>query len=312
MRPNPEVPTHDGLIRIQNEISEVEKREIELRKEHELVQGSRRSNSVNGDSLEASSSPEPRGHSPTVVHFDSKDDFKKNKIIEPQPKPYLMAPVLTRASSTPQLFQVSPVKKFNINTPHKGIMEKFIASRGKMIGNQQYTTTQNNFKKNLMMSPIEFNNGSMKTFNIIEKPVAIERDVKGRPVRRGYIPVEEKIQSELRDLKSRECELKKLHKLNVSDDDYNSSDELDNSDWNPINGKLSKSIDALNGSSLSPTPEMQRPVPQPRNGFIRPAVSLAQLCDLDESDAPSSHKLIERWESIIQENQQREKSHTMH
>ena len=104
-------------------------------------------------------------------------------------------------------------------------------------------------------SPIEFNNGSMKAFTAssIEK-AAIERDVKGRPVRRGYIPVEEKIQSELRDIKSRECELKRLHKTNVrdSDDDYNSSDDFD-SDWSPHNGKLSKSIDALNGSSLSPT-----------------------------------------------------------
>lgn len=91
-----------------------------------------------------------------------------------------------------------------------------------------------------------------KAFADVEK-VPIERDVKGRPVRRGYVPVEEKIQSELRDLKSRESELKKLHKLNVrdSDEDFNSSDELD-SDWSPINGKLSKSIDALNSSSLSP------------------------------------------------------------
>lgn len=92
----------------------------------------------------------------------------------------------------------------------------------------------------------------MKAFADVEK-APIERDVKGRPVRRGYVPVEEKIQSELRDLKSRESELKKLHKLNVrdSDEDFNSSDELD-SDWSPINGKLSKSIDALNSSSLSP------------------------------------------------------------
>lgn len=140
------VPTQDGLIRIQNEISEVEKREIELRKEH----ASSRTNSVNGDSHESSSSPEPIAQ-PTVI-VDSKDHFKKNKIIEPQPKPQFMAPALTRAVSTPQLFQVSPMKKhFNINAPHKGIMEKFITSRGKMIGNQQYTTTQNNFKKNLMM-----------------------------------------------------------------------------------------------------------------------------------------------------------------
>lgn len=95
----------------------------------------------------------------------------------------------------------------------------------------------------------------MKTFGNIEhleKPT-IERDVKGRPVRKGYVPVEEKIQSELKDLRSRECELRRLHKINSSsDDDYNSSDELD-SDWSTLNGKLSKSIDALNSSSLSPT-----------------------------------------------------------
>lgn len=104
---------------------------------------------------------------------------------------------------------------------------------------------------NLLQSPIEFNSGSIKAFGDVEK-ASIERDVKGRPVRKGFIPVEEKIQSELRDLKSRECELKRLHKLNVrdSDEEYNSGDELN--DWSPINGKLSKSIDVLNGSSLSP------------------------------------------------------------
>jgi hypothetical protein len=140
--PLAQVPTHDGLIRIQNEISEVEKREIELRKEH----ASSRTNSVNGDSI-SSSSPEPIIVSPVTV-IDSKDHFKKNKIIEPRaPPPF----VLTRALSTPQLFQVSPMKKFNISSPHKGIMQKFIASHGKMIGNQQYASTQNNFKKNLMM-----------------------------------------------------------------------------------------------------------------------------------------------------------------
>lgn len=140
---SPQAPTHDGLIRIQNEISEVEKREIELRKEH----ASSRSNSVNGDEERRSPQPKPTA----AVDVNSKDHFKKNKIIEPRPRPQFIAPGLTRAYSTPQLFQVSPMKRFNVNTPHKGIMEKFIASRGKMLGNQQYTTTQNNFKKNLMM-----------------------------------------------------------------------------------------------------------------------------------------------------------------
>lgn len=42
----------------------------------------------------------------------------------------------------------------------------------------------------------------------------IERDADGRPVRRGFIPVEEKIQKELRDLRSRETELKRLRRQN--------------------------------------------------------------------------------------------------
>lgn len=45
-------------------------------------------------------------------------------------------------------------------------------------------------------------------------PPIIERDDDGRPLRRGYVPVEEKIQKELRDLKNRECELKRLRRIN--------------------------------------------------------------------------------------------------
>jgi hypothetical protein len=151
---------------------------------------------------------------------------------------------------------------------------------------------------------------------------AIERDNKGRPIRKGYVPVEEKIQTELRDLKNRENELKRLHgKMNGRDEiEYagSSSSEDDDSvvnqqqQWSPLNGKLSRSIDVLNNPSTSPTSDSHRPIPQPRNGFMRPAVSLAALCDFeDESETPCA-KLIERWESIIQENQQREKSYNIH
>ena len=45
-------------------------------------------------------------------------------------------------------------------------------------------------------------------------PPIIERDNEGRPVRRGYVPVEEKIQKELRDIKTRETELKRLRRFN--------------------------------------------------------------------------------------------------
>lgn len=52
------------------------------------------------------------------------------------------------------------------------------------------------------------------------------------------------------------------------------------------------------------------PIPQPRGNqptVFRPAVSIAQLIDLDpDSEPPSSHKLIEFFEKkIIKENQQK-------
>lgn len=43
-------------------------------------------------------------------------------------------------------------------------------------------------------------------------PPIIERDAQGKPIRRGFIPVEEKIQNELRDIRSRESELKRMRR----------------------------------------------------------------------------------------------------
>lgn len=43
-------------------------------------------------------------------------------------------------------------------------------------------------------------------------PPIIERDAQGKPIRRGFIPVEEKIQNELRDIRSRETELKRMRR----------------------------------------------------------------------------------------------------
>jgi hypothetical protein len=60
----------------------------------------------------------------------------------------------------------------------------------------------------------------------ISAPI-IERDAKGRPIRPGYVPVGEKIQKELRDLKTRESELKRLRKekLRASQPDLLDNDE---------------------------------------------------------------------------------------
>lgn len=48
--------------------------------------------------------------------------------------------------------------------------------------------------------------------NEVTSPPVIERDAQGKPIRRGFIPVEEKIQKELRDMRSRETELKRIRR----------------------------------------------------------------------------------------------------
>lgn len=341
------VETEDPLKRIQEEINEVARREQELRQGQRLNDSNDDClSSANSDDSGLSLSPSPV-HSPSVSNLKDKIEAASSQIngtnghdaltngnrqfILPQSK------ALTRARSTPQLFQISPNRRFNVNPNQRGIMQKFIASRGRM--NKLHSTpssntsisssTSNNHmvKQEQHMLPIELKSPHMMLPpTAISTPPTIERDSNGKPIRRGYVPVEEKIQKELRDLKNRECELKRLRKqsrvasqsdlleLNYGSDSSGDLSDEDNIDLTiyPLSRKLrsTKSIgelcEALTNSSLSPR---ETPSPQfenrQRGGGLRPAMSLAQLCDLDPEEAPSSHKLIAKWENLIQQKQQR-------
>lgn len=63
-----------------------------------------------------------------------------------------------------------------------------------------------------LQTSIELNRSPINITPEFSPPI-IERDENGRPIRRGYVPVEEKIQRELRDLKTRESELKKHNRM---------------------------------------------------------------------------------------------------
>uniref|UniRef100_A0A182Y9M1 A-kinase anchor protein 2 C-terminal domain-containing protein n=1 Tax=Anopheles stephensi TaxID=30069 RepID=A0A182Y9M1_ANOST len=354
----------DPLKRIQEEINEVTRREQELREGHRTGSGDRNGLDLNDDNLSTgnsddsglSLSPTPV-HSPSVsnlkdkleqngkeVHQRREEEQQRRAFILPSPK------TLTRARSTPQLFHTStPPRRFNPNPNQRGIMQKFIASRGrlsKLVANggaqsgpaanvpqMMMMTNATSTKADPIVPSVDLNRSHLMILpTAISTPPAIERDSNGKPIRRGYVPVEEKIQRELRDLKTRECELKRIRKLNrnasqsdlldMNYDAFESSEELsdeDNTDEPiyPMARKLrsTKSIselcDALTNSSLSPR-ETPSPLFESRTrlgngcgGGMRPAMSLAQLCDLDPQEAPSSHKLIAQWESLIQQKQQR-------
>lgn len=53
--------------------------------------------------------------------------------------------------------------------------------------------------------------------------------------------------------------------------------------------------------SISPVPDYDKQHSRVAGG-MRPAISLAQLCEMDPEETPSSRGLIAQWENLIQQN----------
>lgn len=164
--------TEDPLKRIQEEINEVARREQELRQGHRLNDSNDDClSSANSDDSGLSLSPSPV-HSPSVSNLKDKLEAASNQLngtnghdsttaalangnrqfILPQSN------ALTRARSTPQLFQISPNRRFNVNPNQRGLMQKFIASRGrlsKLASNSNSSSPISNASTNssLMVKP---------------------------------------------------------------------------------------------------------------------------------------------------------------
>lgn len=319
----------DPLKRIQEEINEVARRERELREKIALANGDAvpANNNAQNDVSSTQSDDSGVSSASSPINGVSTNGIKETKYIRsntinPTSTKLYATSNLTRTMSTPQIFTPA---RFNMSTGQKGLMQRFIASRGKFA-------LGNNKPKDTLMTTIDFNRPPTFTPSNEVTPPIIERDEAGRPLRRGFVPVEEKIQNELRDLKTRESELKRLRrqntsKINQSDDvddsvEYDSGEESDDEHcYSPGTyvaspGKLraSKSIGELcdslnNNSSFSPS---DSPSPQFNRhgggggvgGIMRPALSLAQLCNVEPDEAPSSHRLIAQWENIIQQQQE--------
>nr|XP_013101265.1 unnamed protein product [Stomoxys calcitrans] len=253
--------------------------------------------------------------------------------------------LMTRTVSTPLLSAIKPPRQqFTMSPAHKGVMQRFIASRGKLqlstnnanqLGANKIFLNGNNAAAilglnsptlitppNTPMTPASafMNSNVQSEFGVRSaiipavtlSPPVVERDSEGRPIRPGYVPVEVKIQRELKDLKSRESELKKIRKIRQSTPDLLDSieNELADSDdedsevehcYGPGKLRAAKSIgdmcDAQNNNTDRISPEQHT-----RSAGMRPALSLAQLCDVDPEEAPSSRGLIAQWENLIQQN----------
>ncbi|XP_030079427.1 myb-like protein I [Drosophila hydei] len=275
--------------------------------------------------------------------------------------------LMTRTQATPQLQQQK--RQFAFNGATKGVMQRFIASHGKLqlgqsagqpllLANGNSSTLKLNSRNALAFlesgrtspsnssnsngsnnnSSSNSNNNNKNNSNIsVSSNNNIERDSEGRPLRRGYVPVEQKIQRELQDLKCRESELKRLRKLNrqhmleklhlSTDDEADADDDDDDSEvehcYGPgklrnaqstleleresndqeLMGHKSAGNRSLNAAAVLSNGGGSHVLSKSgSNSGMRPAMSLAQLCDLTPEEAPSSHRLIAQWESLIKKN----------
>lgn len=131
----------DPLKRIQEEINEVARRERELREKMDLANGdapTHHNTQIDGSSAQSddsgvSSASSPiNGVSTNVVAKESK--YIRSNTINPTSTKLYATSNLTRTLSTPQIFMPT---RFNMSSGQKGLMQRFIASRGKFAGNNK-------------------------------------------------------------------------------------------------------------------------------------------------------------------------------
>lgn len=283
----------DSLSRIQREIYEVTEREREFKEGHFRINRLLSESTIDVN--------KQNGH----VNGDAEPQKTLNRAVSTS---HLMGPVSPSAPVTPTTLNTNGyTRRFTPQNGTKGIMQRFIANKGKLpVSSPVSASTPTAIAPQLIFPPAAVTPAAA--------PNVITRTSEGKPVRKGFVPVEEKIQKELREMKDREHELKKMRKkqkpFDIELSDTETTSESDEEDI-PLPGKLkaTKSIgelyEALNEELRSPSPRNSSG--QESLSSLKPAKSLAELCELapgQEFLAPSSTRLIAQWESIIQQKQE--------
>lgn len=222
----------------------------------------------------------------------SPDDNNNMKYIKDDTRPGL----LQRAHSTSHLTYNSTPQQMPKRFPdQRGIMQRFIKSRGRLQSIQPQQDP----------AAVVWTQARARSIDHTE---TIKMDP-AKMTRKGFVPVEERIQKELREMHNRETELRAYRRkafatsipnlLSILDNNY--SDDDDFNSISPTSTPVLRSarsfaqlceLDSIPSDTVSAPPS------------LRPAVSLAKLCDesLDDEDVPKSKNLIAKFESIIQKN----------
>lgn len=196
-------------------------------------------------------------------------------------------PPLDRAQSSPALINghntsLNGSRLFTQNPTTKGVMQRFIKSRGK-LSTLATITNKNQATPNTWASP-EF----------VESPKPIVPA--GMQPRNGFVPIEERIRKEFQEMQKRESELRVERQKSQPD----LLALLDSNSPEPERRSLRS---ARSVSQLSDFESYEESTSAPSS--LKAARSLAELCDTEEEEQPpGSFNLIKQWENLIQKNQQ--------
>ncbi|KAF7285314.1 mitotic spindle positioning protein meduse [Rhynchophorus ferrugineus] len=177
------------------------------------------------------------------------------------------------------------LRKFIQNTTSKGVMHKFLKSRGKLnVAPINATTNKSNWTSDAAFTPAKIT---------IEKGSKLPRN--------GFVSAEEKMKKELQDFQQREAQLREERRKSqpnlMAALQSEEEREFENSDFY-YNGNLkaAKSMANLYNNSDDGFEDTNSST----GGSLKPARSLAELCDVsdDDSGIPGTHSLIMQFENM--------------
>lgn len=325
------------LSRIQQDIMENTRREKELQEQYQQLYNTTHPGLQHDEESITNSEDEnvEEAKPATVMNGAFTNGFvKMTNGVSNKPKPQQAksnwTPLLRAISSssllppqqngTSSAFSSAPYqRKFGSTSGVRGVMEKFIKSRGKIA-------QVNNLPMNGFSSP---SYQTQQSIPDVDTTTRITVDpTKRKFIRNNFVPIEERMKREFQDMHSREKELhahrKSLSTLNLNeigkDDDDSDIQSLQEDDYPMSNGmKSARSMGELfmtvnNGNyrGYDSEDELERHDHQqsePTSNLGRNkqvAKSLAQLCDAPEEElfTPGPQAVIMQFENMIRKNQQ--------
>lgn len=258
------------LDKIQREIKENLEREDELKKGHlKLENGNDNNNesSLNGTYTETTTNGYSATTNGSVEKFNGSIKYtngvQENGSVKSNG-------VFSKSNDLPT---INGFRKFVPHNSSRGVMQKFIKNRGRL-------------SMPVIKKTNEIND-DWYTDAVFDPPKVNPEN--GKPTRKGFIPAEEKIERELTDFQQREAELRKIRRQSQPDlMAALEQEEQEESEWRNGFKELKTSKHTKSMANLYQVEDEVRSQDSSAPSSLKPARSLAELCDISDEESGSS------------------------